>query len=630
MPRLVSPPIDQLDKLRQPLTKGERLVFDFFHAYLPDEWEIYLQPHLNGLRPDFVLLNPNSGIAVFEIKDWDLDAMDYWVETRPGKSPILFAKKDGKRFSLQSQNPVEKIFRYKQELHDLYCPRLDKNAGFAVITAGVIFPYAKDEKVKQLLSPCLEHRGMSQYQQYNPISGADSIHEGSIEKVFPESLRRHSNYMNAKMAKDLRNWLVEPDFSATQRQRLELDRNQISFVTSRTESGYRRIKGPAGSGKSLILAARAAQLLDEGKQVLVVTFNITLLHYLMDMAVRWSSSAGKTRKEITWLNFHSWCKRTCQESDHGEEYKRLWRDHFEGQDDAILNADDQDNKDVLNHRIPDLVSTLIEQDTVGIIPRYDAVLVDEGQDFLPSWWSVLRKVCREGGEMLLVADATQDIYGTARSWTDEAMTDAGFSGGRWAELKISYRLPPETRKFARVFAEQFLPSDTVDLPESAQAQIEDAFPCNLKWVHTTWDNALSVCKGELLSMAPDADPELLAIPDITFLTCNQDFGREVVVEVGVKGVKTVHTFGDDNRDSRRRKMGFYMGDSRIKATTLHSFKGWESRALVIFIGEAIDRALIYTGLTRLKRHTKGSYLTVVSCANELIEYGQTWPKYEEQ
>ena len=148
MVRIVSPPIDQLNNLRQPLTDGERIVFDLFNAHLSIEWEIYIQPHLNGLRPDFVLLNPQVGIAVFEVKDWNLNAMDYSIVKREGKSPKLVGKKDGQQFSLQSQNPVEKIYRYKQEIHELYCPRSDRNAGFAVITAGVIFPFAKDEAVK--------------------------------------------------------------------------------------------------------------------------------------------------------------------------------------------------------------------------------------------------------------------------------------------------------------------------------------------------------------------------------------------------------------------------------------------------------------------------------------------------
>lgn len=80
MSRFVSPALDQLDKLRQPLTPGERMVVDLFHTELPEDWEIYIQPHLNGLRPDIVLLNPKVGIAVFEVKDWNLGAMEYRVE----------------------------------------------------------------------------------------------------------------------------------------------------------------------------------------------------------------------------------------------------------------------------------------------------------------------------------------------------------------------------------------------------------------------------------------------------------------------------------------------------------------------------------------------------------------------
>ena len=302
MQRFVSPPINQLNKLRQPLTPGERLVFDFFHAHLSPEWEIYLQPHLNGLRPDFVLLSPETGIAVFEVKDWNLDAIEYWVKERSGKSPILLARRDGQHFSKQNENPVEQIYRYKQELHELYCPRLDLQAGFAVITAGIIFPFSNEAKVANLLLPCLSYRRMLQYPQYNPVSGAESIKARNINKVFPENARHSSAFMSEALAKDLRNWLVEPDFSSTQRQKIKLDKNQLFLVKNRTASGYRRIKGPAGSGKSFILAARAAELLKKGKEVLIITFNITLLHYLMDISVRWSESSGNARKDITCEN----------------------------------------------------------------------------------------------------------------------------------------------------------------------------------------------------------------------------------------------------------------------------------------------------------------------------------------
>ena len=619
--RFISPPLDQLDKLRQPLTNGERLVFDLFNKSLPIEWEIYIQPHLNGLRPDFVLLHPEVGVAVFEVKDWDLSAMRYSVNERNnGKSPELIGEKEGKTFSLQSQNPVEKIYRYKQELHELYCPRVDGKAGFATITAGIIFPFASEQLIKNLFFSSLKYRRMDRFPRYSPLSGSHSVQSGNIFSVFPESSRSSSKFMNKELAQDLRNWLVEPDFSAEQRRPLELDSIQMSFVKTRTKSGFRRIKGPAGSGKSLILAARASELLGKGKNVLVVTYNITLLHYLMDIAVRWPNSSGRGRNEITWLNFHSWCKRVCQDNDCEEKYRNLW-------------VHDKEKNDESNStRLPELVSAIINDDTNNITEKYDAILVDEGQDFYPSWWNVLRKVCNENGEMLLVADATQDIYDTARSWTDEAMIGAGFPGGRWAELKVSYRLPKEALEYSRTFAEKFLPQDSVDLPEEVQGEL-GLYPCRLKWVQADVEHASEICRKELLNLAVDAEPNLLSITDITFLSDTNSKGIDVVNKIGQKNVKVCHTYSEDKKESRRKKMGFYMGDARIKATTMHSFKGWESRAIVIFIGCKIDRkslALIYTGLTRLKRHDEGSYLTIVSCANELIEYGKSWPLYEDR
>lgn len=623
MSRFVSPPIDQHEKLRQPLTEGEKLVFDFFNTHLPVEWEIYIQPHLNGLRPDFVLINPNSGIAVFEIKDWNLGAMQYWTEKREGEAPILLASKDGKQFSLQNDNPVEKIHRYKQEIFNLYCPRLQQKFGFAVITAGIIFPYAPENEVKRLFKESLEYRGMTKYPHYNPLSGAESLQSGTLKAVFPEGRREYSRYMDTDMANDLRNWLIEPDFAETQRKPLELDSTQLSFARSRTQSGYRRIKGPAGSGKSLVLAARTSELLKDNQNILVVTFNITLLHYLMDMAVRWGDMGGKTRKLVTWLNFHYWCKRVCEECDSTAAYAALWKG-VDGKDATQIHR-------ILSVELPALIASLLDDpETAKLAQKYDAILVDEGQDFLPSWWNLLRKVCRQGGEMLLVADATQDIYETARSWTDEAMIGAGFPGGRWAELKISYRLPPKALEAVRAFAGEFLPKDTLDMPEAIQGEL-DIFPCSLKWIHSTPDKVISACEQAILDMAPDASPDILAISDITFLSNNQRFGLSVIEELNNTGIKSVHTYSSDTQESRRKKMGFYMGDARIKATTLHSFKGWESRALVIFIGERVTEknlALIYTGLTRLKRHTEGSYLTVVSCSEKLKDYGKTW-EYKE-
>ena len=45
---------------------------------------------------------------------------------------------------------------------------------------------------------------------------------------------------------------------------------------------HQRLRGVAGSGKTLVIAQRAANLASQGKKVLVVTYNITLWHFIRD------------------------------------------------------------------------------------------------------------------------------------------------------------------------------------------------------------------------------------------------------------------------------------------------------------------------------------------------------------
>src|SRR5262245_2928034 len=123
MARLIDPPKSALDKLLKPYPTGERKVLELFDARLPEEWEFYVQPHLNGLQPDLVVLHPDVGIAVFEIKDWNLSALHYSVEVdgHTSEPRLMACDSFGKKFALK--NPVDKIRLYKNELFDLYCPR---------------------------------------------------------------------------------------------------------------------------------------------------------------------------------------------------------------------------------------------------------------------------------------------------------------------------------------------------------------------------------------------------------------------------------------------------------------------------------------------------------------------------
>ena len=393
--------------------------------------------------------------------------------------------------------------------------------------------------------------------------------------------------------------------------RLELDSNQISLVNKiEWDIGLHRIKGPAGSGKSHVLAARAAKLANEGKSVLVSTFNITLWHYLLDLIVRELDKLDRINN-IEFVNFHLWCKYVCHEAGLEERYKKLWK----------LGKQKKDTLEhTLNISLLNLVEEAIEHPNVR---KFDAILVDEAQDYRLEWWNILRKACNPNGGMLLVADATQDVYGTAKSWTDDVMKGAGFLGP-WAQLDVSYRMPRDAMYLAQDFATNYLDED---IPDIRQMSL-DIEPCCLRWVQCSRKEVGEKCLNEVISLMKNTGKNNLANTDITILVDNMKCGAGIVNLLSKEGIQVIDTFGNDHR---RKKMAFFMGDGRIKATTLHSFKGWESRIIVIYITNDVyeeNLPLIYAGLTRLKRHVDGSWLTVVCCEPYFKHFGKKFPDYD--
>ena len=621
--RIIDPPKDQWDRLPTPLTPGEREVFELFKEMLPLEWEMYIQPHLNGLRPDLVLLNPYAGIAVFEIKDWSLNTLQYSI-----------------KYNWATQSPINQIKLYEDEIFNLYCPRLDDHYGKAVITAGLIFTQVSQTEVDRLLNP-FRDGSMRNYQERYPFSGSEYVVEGNVDALFPEHKKwgshNQSRYMSPDTAADLRGWLKEPAFSKEQREPLELNSRQLTIATDPTQERYRKVRGPAGSGKSQALAARAAVLASEGKQVLVCTFNITLMNYLRDIVVRHARELAAQqggnprviRQQVEFRHFHGWCKRICTLVGRTNDYFQLWRQFSE--------------EAVLDEHMAKLVLQIYADPSVhDVLPIYDAILVDEGQDYSKDWWQTLQKAVITDGEMLLVADKTQNIFGTDVTWLEGPLPGTGISSS-WYNLETSYRLPPEIVPILKDFAENFLiPSGVeVDIPEDEQTELDFSPPLELRWVQVSSVSSIAeICfeeaRWQMKHLRSDA-----AIPDIIFLSPKNDTGLVFVEKCEQKGVHVLDTFGQEDQEpdtfgqgdrnlrkyenSRRKKMAFFLGDARIKATTLHSFKGWEGRHLVLYvsrIASAEDRALFYTALTRLKRHPNGSMLTVVSSCRELYNFGE--------
>lgn len=620
MSRLVSPPLTELDNLRPPLTPGERRVLECFHAILPEIWEIYLQPHLNGLKPDFVLLNPDTGIAVYEVKDWNLNAMPFrWEHTGHGRQVLLRQNKQGRWY--REEDPLQKIFFYKQQVIELYAPSLQdtqlSSDALKIVTGGLIFPNASREDIDSFFDPVLANSWQGKYPQNNPIVAREDLESGDLSKIFPEGRRIASHIMSDAGAREMRAWLTEPEHTKSQRTPLPLDARQREIVSRRTATGYQRLRGPAGSGKTHVLAAKAALLASEGKRVLVITFNITLINYIRDLIVRAALPKTGVLKHIDLYSFHAWCKWLCHEYGYESEYNDLWR----GGD---------NHEDALAEGLADLTQRAIASLNDSPLVKgigYDVVLVDEGQDYRLSWWQTVTRACKELGEKILVADMTQDLYETAGAWTDEAMTGAGFRGP-WAELKTAYRLPPQLVPLVREFAERYLPGAGRNLPQAQQLELGSQI--YLRWLQIPESELVLTATQAVLDMPALTETDPVAYSDVVLLTDRKEIGWDIVGKLGGKGIKVAHTFGKDDKVNRRSKRKFFMGAEKIKGTTFHSFKGWEARYLVVCVTtmeKQTDWAALYVALTRLKLSDFGpSYLTVVCAAPQLEEYGSTWPK----
>ena len=623
MNRIISPPKSDWDKLRQPLEAGERQFIEYLDKNLHRNWEIYIQPHLNGLCPDVVILNPTVGIGVFEVKNWNLQAMNYFLkEDNYGMTQLQAINTRGVKFQY-CPNPVDQLLQYKKEIVNLYSFGLNfQKYGSLVVNVGLVLPSATKEEAEELFLPIFKSRNQRVFnlvdegaENYNNCIITQEDLSEDIKFVLPSGITRFSSqFMNKVIANQLRIWLIEPESNREQRTPITYNTKQLDYVNSRTKSGYRRIKGSAGSGKSVVLVGRAVKLMEERKKVLVVNFNITMLNYLQDIAVRTNPQA---RRKITWLNFHNLGGRLCGEAGLNQEMAKLFEESIGFPDNdaycSLINqAISRFNDDYEDH-------------------KYDAILVDEGQDFSLEWWSILRRLLTDNGEMLLVADSTQDIYEQATLWTDESMQGAGFRGD-WVELEGTYRLPDELIPLVVNFSNTYLPKEMVNTPIKAQIEI------SYNKTYLGWEQVNSLNSNTIENIILNIrnfliDKQELCMNDISILVQDKSLGKDVCSVLDKIGIRHINIFSFDKdsetsiKEERARKMAFYKGDTRIKVCTIHSFKGWESKAILLFLNKAEevhDYSLIYTGLTRLKS-TESSLMKVVCSIPSLANYSKTWP-----
>jgi hypothetical protein len=100
--------------------------------------------------------------------------------------------------------------------------------------------------------------------------------------------------------------------------------------------------------------------------------------------------------------------------------------------------------------------------------KYDAIMVDEAQDFSSEWLSGIREILGKSDSLTIALDPAQDIYGRRRVWKEARIDIVG--GRRSRKLKQSYRNTNEILRLAIHFQglQDYLEPDD-DNPETILA-----------------------------------------------------------------------------------------------------------------------------------------------------------------
>ena len=143
------------------------------------------------------------------------------------------------------------------------------------------------------------------------------------------------------------------------------------------------VAGVAGSGKTLLALAQARKLAREGKRTLFLTYNKAIAEEL-DREV-----APEDRGGLVVRSFHKLCAEVCRVTGQPfapEENLRWW-----------------------DEQAPELLMGAAA--LLGEGQKYDALVCDEAQDFLPLWWLAAREVMRAPDYPWFVFyDPDQNVY----------------------------------------------------------------------------------------------------------------------------------------------------------------------------------------------------------------------------
>jgi predicted acetyltransferase len=418
-------------------TAGERLLFTTLRENLPDNYIVYYEPTINGKKPDYVVIGPDMGVLVLEVKDYtentlyELNSNEWRLHTSEGKlTSVINPMTQARNYAFAITNKLKKdtsliqtegkyignlkfpygygvVFTRMKQIH------LARNNVFAVIPDNLILSRDEiDSEDEDFSTEGFLEKLMGMFSVKN--SGRGLIDEEDIQSI------RYHLFPEVRISADVKRYSEDSLLSLKNIKAMDLYQE---ILAKQLGEGHRAIRGVAGSGKTIILAARARILLEKYPdwKLLVLCYGVPLsrnIRVLLDNMLNRkeelddvSAVALGSAPNIAVKAFHEWLREDLKCSDN--EIETLMSDVESGK---------------------------------RRLPVYDAILIDEGQDFESSWLKIV-SLClnKETGSLLLVEDRAQDIYKRKSSLAKDTGLDFR---GRSKILNINYRNTAEILNFA--------------------------------------------------------------------------------------------------------------------------------------------------------------------------------------
>lgn len=677
---ILSPSLDTINNYMVKPTDGESSLLNFLVDTLDDSYEIFFQPWFNGDNFDIVLLKKNCGVIIFEVKDWKL---------------ANFIIVDEKTWRIKSNkalkiSPLEQVMHYKQNIYSLHINRLlelkiKTPKSFSFVTCALYFHNeTKSSLYGFVVNPFKDDHEYRNYLGYFELLGKDTLTPEKFNQIIK---RRRFDQINPLFTEDLyvsfKRYLQPTWHQLEDGIEIIYSPKQEELIVSQNKQ--QKIRGVAGSGKSMLLARRAINAnkrLDT--KILILTFNISLRNYLHD-------KLNEIREKFYWGDF---------EILHYHEFIKI-----------------KANK----HGLPTLSiseysNTNLFESVKDKIQRYNAIFIDEVQDYEVEWLEIIKKyflVDRVKSEYVVFADEKQNIYD--RKLDSNRKPYTGVPGSNWNEIKESFRLSSSITKLANLFQGYFFKNKydiekitcvQLGLPFDEAHQIKkyiymksnhkildyyaelrdilvdnNIHPNNVCILSTTVSelrkldylirkksNEKTMTMFESLEIYYHKLLETLnkskkytdiynkiwklfsgnSSDLITYLCYReiQDIKAEVYLEIknkfildeiefentlkiidSTKQKNELDHFSDSIKEIRRnKKFHFWMNPGTAKLSTIHSFKGWEIHTLVLVIKETDDHPILDVE-TKEFLSDELIYTALTRCRYNLIVFNQGVEKY---